>query len=144
MNRWVSPLLQQARKQGTLQMTDLYDLSPHLESTKLTNELEANWFDEIRRNPEKPSFFRATLRTMRWKPLLFGLMLILKVSITLRLVLSFINHDVYMTGTIKYHSANFTRISHGLLRSMFYNARLESMASSFGYSSCRTLFQYYL
>jgi hypothetical protein len=90
MNRWVSPLLSQARKQGSLQTTDLYDLPPHLESTTLTNELEANWFDEIRRNPEKPSFLRATLRTTKWKPLLFGLLLIPKVSVTLLFAMIFV------------------------------------------------------
>lgn len=82
-NRWVSPLLKQARQQGTLHITDLYDLPPRLESTTLTNELETNWFDEIRRNPERPSFLRATLRIIGWKPLLLGIMLIPKVSIIL-------------------------------------------------------------
>jgi hypothetical protein len=88
VNRWVSPLLYQARDQGTLHMSDLYDVPPHLESETLTNELEAKWFEELDRNPEKPSFFRATLRTMRWKPLLLGLMLIPKVSIPLQLDMS--------------------------------------------------------
>ena len=73
-------MLTQARKQGSLQITDLCDLPPHLESTMLTNQLEANWLDEVKRNPERPSFLRATLRTMKWKPLLLGLMLIPKVS----------------------------------------------------------------
>jgi hypothetical protein len=89
-NRWVSPLLMQRRKEGTLQLTDLYNLPPHLESTTLTDKLETNWFDEIKRNPEKPSLFRATLRTMRWKLLLLGLLLVVKVSLTLRFVISFI------------------------------------------------------
>ena len=83
LDRWVSPLLTQARKQGSLQIADLCDLPSHLESTALTNQLEANWFDEIKRNPERPSFFRATLRTMRWKPFLLGLILIPKVNIAL-------------------------------------------------------------
>ena len=83
LNRWVSPLLIRARKQGSLQITDLCNLPPHLESTTLTNQLEANWLDEIKRNPERPSFLRATLRTMRWKPLFLGLMLIPKVNIAL-------------------------------------------------------------
>lgn len=86
------PLLTQARKQGSLQMTDLCDLPPHLESTTLTNQLEANGFDEIKRNPERPSFLRATIRTMRWKPLLIGLMLIPKVNIGLRFVVSLMMH----------------------------------------------------
>ena len=80
----------QNRKEGTLQLTDLYNLPPHVESTTLTDKLEANWFDEIKRNPEKPSLFRATLRTMRWKLLLLGLLLLVKVSLTLRFVISFI------------------------------------------------------
>jgi len=82
-NRWVSPLLKQSRKEGTLQTVDLYDLPPHLESTNLTDKLEANWFEEIQRNPDNPSLFRATIRTMRWKPLLLGLLLVIKVSLIL-------------------------------------------------------------
>ncbi|CAF0900141.1 unnamed protein product [Rotaria sordida] len=39
---WVSPLLAQSRKEGTLQITDLYNLPPHLESTILTDKLETN------------------------------------------------------------------------------------------------------
>jgi hypothetical protein len=82
-NRWVSPLLMQSRKEGTLQTVDLYDLPPHLESATLTDKLEANWFDEIQLHPDNPSLFRATIRTMRWKPLLLGLLLVIKVSLIL-------------------------------------------------------------
>lgn len=89
-NRWVTPLLMQNRKEGTLQLIDLYNIPPDVESTPLTDQLEANWFEEIRRNPDKPSLFRATLRTMRWKLLLLGLLLAVKVSLTLQFVISFI------------------------------------------------------
>ncbi len=70
-----------SHKKGTLDLVDLYDVPSHLESTKLTEKLEANWLDEIKRFPENPSLIRATLRTMGWKPLLIGLLLIPLVSI---------------------------------------------------------------
>jgi hypothetical protein len=40
-----------------------------------------NWFDDIKRYPNKPSLLRATIRTMGWKPLLLGLLLIPLVSL---------------------------------------------------------------
>ncbi|CAF4743672.1 unnamed protein product [Rotaria sp. Silwood1] len=73
---WVSPFVSKCRKQGTLDVNDLYEPLPDCESATLTNKLEANWFAETKRNPDKPSLIRATLCTMRWKPLLFGLILI--------------------------------------------------------------------
>jgi hypothetical protein len=81
LNSWVTQLLTQWHKQGTLDFADVYDLLSHLESTKLTEKLEVNWFDEIKRSPEKPSLIRATLRTMGWKPLFIGLLLIPMVSV---------------------------------------------------------------
>ena len=62
-------------------MTDLYDVPSHLESTKLTDQMEANWFDEIKRSPQNPSLIRATLKTMGWKTLCIGLLLIPMVDI---------------------------------------------------------------
>ncbi len=67
-------------KQDTLHLTDLYDLLPEFESTELTDRLEANWFDEMKQYPQAPSLVRATLRTIGWKPLLIGSLLILSVS----------------------------------------------------------------
>lgn len=80
MISWITELLAQSHKKGTLDLTDLYDVPSHVESTKLTDELEGNWFDEIKRSPENPSLIRATLRTMGWKPLFIGFMLIPVVS----------------------------------------------------------------
>lgn len=70
----------EARRQGSLQISDLYELPPHLESSTLIDELETYWNEEIQRDPDKPSFLRATIRTMRWRPLFFGLLLIPKVN----------------------------------------------------------------
>ena len=50
----------------------------------------------------------------------------------------------YIIGTIKFRSANFTRISDGLLRAMFDDAYVASMGSSFWHSFHRLLFQYNL
>jgi len=53
--------LRKSHKQGTLHLNDLYDLLPQLESTKLTDRLEANWFDEMKQTDREPSLVRATL-----------------------------------------------------------------------------------
>ncbi len=78
---WITQLLAQSHKKGTLDLADLYDVPEFLESTKLTDKLEANWFDEVKRHPENPSLVRATLRTMGWRLLLLGLLLIPIVSL---------------------------------------------------------------
>ena len=77
---WVLLLLKRRREQETLHLSDLYDLLPHLESTKLTERLEANWLDEIKQTNRQPSLVRATLRTLGWTPFLIGLLLIPNVS----------------------------------------------------------------
>ncbi len=76
---WISTLLDRSHKQNALQVTDLYEPLPHLESSKLTDQLEASWFNEVNRckgQQKRPSLIRATLRTMGWNPLLVGLLLI--------------------------------------------------------------------
>jgi hypothetical protein len=73
---WISILLRKSHKQGTLHLTDLYDLFPDLESTKLTERLEANWFAELKQTKRQPSLIRATLKTMGWTPFFVGLLLI--------------------------------------------------------------------
>ncbi len=80
MYSWLSSLITKSRKQGTLHLNDLYDLPAYLESASLTDKLEANWFDELKRCPQNPSLIRATLRTMGWKFILIGLLLIPLVS----------------------------------------------------------------
>ena len=81
INRWVSSLISKCRKQGTIDIDDLYEPLPDCESETLTNKLEANWFAETKSNPDKPSLIRATLRTMRWKPFVIGLILIPTASL---------------------------------------------------------------
>ncbi|CAF0985467.1 unnamed protein product [Rotaria sordida] len=92
IHHWVSPLLKKSRKQGTLYLNDLYDLPDHLKSSTLTNKLETNWFNEVKRNPQKPSLIRATLRTLGWKPFLLGFLEVLNglMKITQPLLLTFL------------------------------------------------------
>ena len=78
---WISALLNKSHKQGTLHLTDLYDLLPDYKSINLTEELEINWFDEIKQHPDRASLFRATIRTVRWKPLFIGSTLLPLVSV---------------------------------------------------------------
>jgi hypothetical protein len=73
---WLSSLLNKSRKQGTLQLTDLYDVLPQLESTKLTERLEENWLNEIKQTKRAPNLVYATLKTIGWTPLFVGLLLI--------------------------------------------------------------------
>ncbi len=77
---WISSLLKKSHKQDALHLTDLYDLLPQLESTKLIERLESNWFDEMKQTNHPPSLLRATLKTMGWTPFLVGLLLIPHVT----------------------------------------------------------------
>jgi hypothetical protein len=86
---WLFALITTSRKQGTLHLHDLYDPPAFLESAPLTDKLEANWFDEIQRCPQNPSLIRATLRTMGWKLLLIGLLLIPLVSQDKHFIMNF-------------------------------------------------------
>lgn len=81
---WITELFVKCRAQGTLHLTDLYDLLPNYQSTQLVDDLEMHWFEELNRNPEKPSLLRATLRAMRWKAVLIGSVLIPTVRNNLR------------------------------------------------------------
>jgi hypothetical protein len=77
---WISPLIQKSHKQDAIHLTDLYDLLPEYESTKLSERFESHWFAELKQTNRQPSLVRATLKTMGWKPLLIGLMLIPTVN----------------------------------------------------------------
>jgi hypothetical protein len=77
---WISSLLKKSHKHGTLNLSDLYDLYPELESNKLVEQLESNWFDEIKQTNRQPSLLRATLKTTGWTPFLAGLLLIPSVN----------------------------------------------------------------
>ena len=72
-------MLKKSRQEGTLHLDDLYELPAHVEPTKLTDELESNWFNEVKRHPNNPSLIRATLRTLGWKPFLNGFFPLLNV-----------------------------------------------------------------
>ncbi len=80
-NSWLTSLLTKSRQQGTLHVNDLYDPPTYLDPSTLTNKLENNWFDEMKRCPENPSLIRATLRTIGWRMIFYGLILIPNVSI---------------------------------------------------------------
>jgi len=77
---WISSLLKKRHKQGTLNLSDLYDLYPELESRKLVEDLESNWFDELKQTNRQPSLLRATLKTIGWTPFLAGLLLLPSVN----------------------------------------------------------------
>ena len=71
--------MRKSRQQGVLHLNDLYDLPPHFKSKELTDKLELNWFDEVKRCPKNPSLIRVTLKTLGWKPFLNGFFLLLNV-----------------------------------------------------------------
>ncbi|UJR11087.1 hypothetical protein I4U23_015269 [Adineta vaga] len=73
---WLSPLLKQGRRQGTLTQDDLYELPDELNSLNLTEELEANWLDEVKDPTKIPSLLRATFRSIRRKVFLISLLMI--------------------------------------------------------------------
>jgi hypothetical protein len=77
---WISSLLNKSHKKHALQLTDLYDVLPELESTKLTERLEANWLNEIKQTKREPNLAYATLKTIGWRPLFIGLLLIPTVN----------------------------------------------------------------
>lgn len=73
-------MISKCRKQGTIDLADLYEPPADCQPAVLTERLENNWFNEIKRNPNNPSLIRATISTVRWEPLLIGLILIPIVS----------------------------------------------------------------
>ena len=80
LSSWISHLLHISQQQKTLNLVDLYDLLPQFESVTLTETLERNWFNELKRHPDRPNLLRATICTMGWKPFLTGLLLLPFVS----------------------------------------------------------------
>jgi hypothetical protein len=73
---WISHLVTRSRNQKSLDPHDLYELLPEYQSDRLAQELEDNWFDDRKRYPNDPSLLRATARTMGWRPIVIGLLLI--------------------------------------------------------------------
>jgi hypothetical protein len=113
VHSWLSSLITKSHKQGTLHLNDLYDPPNILESTSLTDKLELNWFDEIQRCPHNPSLIRATMRTMGWKLILFGLILIPLVSKqNLYDRLTYNPRFYSIIGIINYSSTITTYLSH--------------------------------
>jgi len=128
---WLSSLITKSRKQGTLHLNDLYDLPTYLESTSLTDKLEANWLDEIKRCPQNPSLIRATLRTMGWKIIFIGLLLIPLVSKNNSFLIYINKNYHHFIGIIKYYATIITYIFHEILRTMFDNVFWASLDSCF-------------
>lgn len=74
---WIEHLFSKSHRQGTLHLNDLYDLLINYQSSQLTDNLEESWFDEQKKNnDDHPSLFRATCRTVRWKPFFIGALII--------------------------------------------------------------------
>jgi hypothetical protein len=78
---WIAALLDRSHEQKTLHLIDIYDIHPEYESIPLTDCLENNWFEEQKKYPNAPSLVRATIRTLRWKPLMIGSIVIPKVNL---------------------------------------------------------------
>lgn len=109
ISSWITRLFDKRQKQKTLEFADLYDILPEYESVGLTEKLEDAWFDDLKRYPNKPSLFRATVHMMRWQPLLISLLNIPVVRISNQLIpsysttLNFIKENCgYNTTVINY------------------------------------------
>ncbi|CAF3332630.1 unnamed protein product [Rotaria socialis] len=87
-HNWISVLINLSHKQGTVYLNDVYDILPEYESKQLTDTLQNNWFDELKRSPQNPSLLRATIRTLGWEPMMIGLLFIPnKISTLIQLLL---------------------------------------------------------
>ncbi|CAF3529522.1 unnamed protein product [Rotaria sp. Silwood2] len=75
-HNWIEKLINISHKQGTIYLHNVYDILSKHESNKLSEKLENYWFDELKRYPNKPSLFRATVYTVGWTPLIIGLLFI--------------------------------------------------------------------
>jgi len=78
---WILKLLNKSHREQTLHLNDLYELMPEFESTRLIDQLESNWFEELKRSNRQPSIIRAMIKTLGWRPLLVGLLLIPSVNL---------------------------------------------------------------
>ncbi|CAF1175955.1 unnamed protein product, partial [Adineta ricciae] len=123
---WISHLIATNRNHGALDAVDLYELLPEYQSKKLTDDLENNWLDEKKRSPRNPSLIRATIRTMGYKPVLTGLLLIpwMLCCIVLPLFLTFLMDFFEPCSTMSVRHAwflTFACIITPLLSSFFLN-----------------------
>lgn len=126
LSSWISHLLHISQQQKTLNLVDLYDLLPQFESTTLTETLERNWFNELKRYPHRPNLLRATICTMGWKPLLTGLLLLPFVSEKIIRFKTFSPPSIPTDFSLHYSTLT-THISNEFFRTMFNHARLASM-----------------
>lgn len=126
---WLSDLIKQSHKQRALHLSDLYELPPSFESKTLTDKLESNWFNELKRSPENPSLIRATLRTIGWKPFLLGFVLLLTVRSAAVGHTFFKSLRFCLPGTTTCRSTLIADISLGIFPAVFDNACLASMAT---------------
>ncbi|CAF3640144.1 unnamed protein product [Rotaria sp. Silwood1] len=121
---WISQLFDTSHRQKTLYLTDLYDLLPEYESIKLTENLENNWFDEIKHHPRKPNLFRATIRTIRSKPFLLGSLLIPQFYFsiyTYGMQMRVAYHGLVYRKILRLSSRSLTTISSGEIVNIFSN-----------------------
>ena len=127
---WISKLLKKTAKQQTLHLDDLYDLLPHLESKALTDRLEGHWLDEVKQTDRPPSLVRATVKTLGWSPVLYGLLLIPNVS-----AMEVRDENVIdlcfspLSGTHQIVTTDPTHFSHGFLRSLSNHLSVDSLAT---------------
>ncbi len=101
-------MLDKSQKQKTINLVDLYDLPPQYESTNLTEKLEKNWSDDIKHYPDKPSLFRATIRSVTYKPFLIGCLFLPPVSISTQCI----QHS-FLEETSSFHSTIINYIFNG-------------------------------
>lgn len=62
---WIQPLLKLGRKKEQLELSDLYSPLPEDEATKLTDELENKWNEEIKEQ-KNPNLGRVLVK-LYWK-----------------------------------------------------------------------------
>lgn len=77
---WLTPLINKSHNEGTLNLSDLYDAPASFDANKLTDLLESNWSDELKRSPNNPSLIRTTIRTGGLRMFICGLYLIPMVN----------------------------------------------------------------
>jgi hypothetical protein len=124
---WISPLLKQSRQKGVLHSNDLCEPPACLQSTKLTDKLESNWFDQVKHYPDNPSLIRATLKTLGWKPFLYGLIILLQVRRNWKLFP--LSPHIVFSGYNTNYSTIITDVFDEIFRTMYFNVCIECLAS---------------
>ncbi len=120
--------MKKSRQECVLHLNDLYELPTYLQSTELTDKLESHWFSEVKHHPNNPSLIRATLRTLGWKPFLYGFLILLQVrqkSITIH----YIYLRIVFPGNNTDYSTIITNISDEIFWTMYFNVYMACLAS---------------